>query len=296
MLSSMTGFGAASGERDGLTWHFEVKSVNGRGLDIRLHLPTGTEPLEASIRSQIKAAVTRGNLQVSLNLRESREQLGMKINSVALNQLARKARLMDRSNKVRMSSTRAADLLAIKGVIASDGRTSSDISLSDACIEAIAESVDLALSQLIQSRKTEGAALHTVLERIISDLEGLVADAKSTADVQPDQIKARLSERVNALMKDKDLDGERLEQEVAILVSKADVTEELDRLDAHLEEARKLIDSDKAVGRKLDFLSQELLREANTLGSKSASLEMTRHSLSLKGLIDQFKEQAANVE
>ena len=165
------------------------------------------------------------------------------------------------------------------------------------CIgKGILDAVGEAIEQLKRARQTEGQALLEIMERIVSDMEAVVIEAKATADVQPAQMMARLNERVTGLLSDSRISEERLEQELAILVSKADITEEVDRLSAHLVEARNLFNSGKAVGRKLDFLSQELLREANTLGSKSASLEMTRHSLALKSLIDQFKEQSANVE
>ena len=162
--------------------------------------------------------------------------------------------------------------------------------------KGIMDAVGEAIEQLKRARQTEGQALLEIMERIVSDMEAVVVEAKAKADVQPAQMMARLNERVTGLLSDSRISEERLEQELAILVSKADVTEEVDRLSAHLVEARNLFKSGKAVGRKLDFLSQELLREANTLGSKSASLEMTRHSLALKSLIDQFKEQSANVE
>ena len=153
-----------------------------------------------------------------------------------------------------------------------------------------------AIAQLHDARLREGDTLKTVLSRILAEMQAETVAAKQTGDTQPEQMKAKFRERANALLTDTKVSEERLEQEFAILITKADVTEEIDRLSAHIEEASRLLELGQPVGRKLDFLSQELLREANTLGSKSASLEMTRHSLALKSSIDQFKEQAANVE
>ena len=294
MLSSMTGFGAESGECDGQSWHFDVKSVNGRGLDIRLHLPSGASALEGDIRSAIKAELARGNVQASLNLRDQRDQSGLTLNTSLLTGLARRARMLDRQSGKSAHSS-AVDLLSVKGVISSD-RSATDSAIDEATAGEVLATVKSALVKLKEARKTEGAALKSIMDRIISDMTDIVAEAQATADTQPAQIKARLQTKLTELLSDTQFNEDRLEQEVALLVTKADVTEELDRLSAHLKEASQLVSSGKPVGRKLDFLSQELLREANTLGSKSASLEMTRHSLSLKGLIDQFKEQAANVE
>ncbi|MAP95026.1 MAG: YicC family protein [Ponticaulis sp.] len=294
MLSSMTGFGSAGGETDNTSWQFEIKSVNGRGLDVRLHLPNGCEGLEAPIRNAIKSSFGRGNMQASLQISDKRQSQSLSVNTQLLTSLARRARLQDRLTG-NPGLTRASDLFALRGVLSGE-KSAGEISAESDIGKAIFETVQESLSALAESRQREGQSLHDVLTRVISDMEAVVSEAKGTADLQPSMIMSRLSEKVNSLLQDSRLSEDRLEQEVAILVTKADVTEELDRLDAHLKDGTRLINSKGPVGRKLDFLSQELLREANTMGSKSASLEMTRHSLSLKTLIDQFKEQAANVE
>lgn len=294
MLSSMTGFASVSDETDGYSWVFEVKSVNGRGLDLRLNLPPGCEKLEQPIRALFKAAFTRGNMQAGLQLRDLSDATSLKIDTRLLGQLARRTRILDRSTPGNGMSP-ASDLLALRGVLSGD-RSAMDISPDDATGTAILESVSHALSQLDEARKREGEALFSVLSRVIDDMSEETVKARTTADAQPEKMLARLKDRVSAVLEDARVSEERLEQEVAILITKADVTEEIDRLSAHFEEARRLLASGKPSGRKLDFLSQELLREANTLGSKAASLEMTRHSLALKSYIDQFKEQSANVE
>lgn len=294
MTFSMTGFASQTGESETASWVFETKSVNGKGLDVRLHLPQGCEALEQPIRSLFKSSLTRGNIQTSLNLKEIGESGSLKIDTVLLSNLSRRARMLDRLNKVRIG-TKAADLLAIRGVIQTE-KTALKVEPDSALGKAILETVRTAISQLIAARETEGKAISTVLGRIVLDMATEVRKAKDTADAQPAMMHARLMDRSAALLEDNRVNADRLEQEVALLVTKADVTEELDRLNAHFEEAGRLLAASKPVGRKLEFLSQELLREANTLGSKAASIEMTRHSLALKTLIDQFKEQAANVE
>lgn len=294
MLSSMTGFASQGDELNGLSWQFEVKSVNGRGLDVRLHLPGGCEDLEQPIRAAFKKRFSRGNMQTSLNIRESSDTQKISFDTVLLTTLARRTRMLDRQQRLG-ARTSAGDLLGMRGVQSSD-RGSVEISAESDRGAAILATVESVLLALDNARKNEGSALKVILERIVSDMEAEVSMAANTADTQPAQMLARLRDRIEALMTDSRMSEERLEQEVAVLVAKADVTEELDRLKSHLADARKLLASKDAIGRKLDFLSQELLREANTLGSKAASLEMTRHSLALKSLIDQFKEQAANVE
>ena len=294
MLSSMTGFAGVSGQNDQFNWSFEVKSVNGRGLDIRLNLPQGAEKLEQPIRALFKDGFSRGNMQASLQIREISDASRIKTDTRLLNALARQVRIMDKRNAGAPMFS-ASDLLNVRGVISTE-RASMDLSPDDATGKQILADIKDALTQLGAARRREGEALHAVLNRIVQDMSQETEAALKTAEAQPSQMLERLKERVSAVLDDSRISDERLEQEVAILITKADVTEEIDRLLAHFEEARRLISSEGASGRKLDFLSQELLREANTLGSKAASLEMTRHSLALKSLIDQFKEQSANVE
>ena len=292
MLSSMTGFASLGGETTDASWVFEIKSVNGRGLDVRLNLPQGCEKLEQPVRNALKDAFARGNMQASLQLRERSEAQAVRFDTRLLSSYARRARLMDGPGR---KGSRATDFFALRGVLQSE-KTVSEVTADSRLGLAILSTIETAVSQLDDARKGEGRALLTVLDRIIADMVSETEAAAGTAEAQPVRMMARLRERMEVVLEDSRISEERLEQEVAVLITKADVTEELDRLKAHFAEARRLLASGQPVGRKLDFLSQELLREANTLGSKAASLEMTRHSLSLKSLIDQFKEQAANVE
>lgn len=292
MLSSMTGFASGSGDLDDVSWSFEVKSVNGRGLDLRLHLPSGCEKLEPLIRDIFKATFSRGNMQANLHIKNRAEANRVQIDTGLLSRYARLARSYDAKLQ---GKTNTAQLLEQRGVLHAEKNDLAVTADSDIG-RGIVQTIKDAAQSLNASRLSEGNALFDLLTRIISDMETETEQTKQTADVQPKTIMERLKARAEELMSDTRVSEDRLEQELAILVSKADVTEEVDRLSAHLVEAGKILSSNKPAGRKLDFLSQELLREANTLGSKSASLEMTRHSLALKSLIDQFKEQAANVE
>ncbi len=293
MISSMTGFANVAAEQDDVSWTFEIKSVNGRGLDLRLYLPNGCEALEQAIRAKFKDAFARGNMQASLQVKDRSDVGQARIDTQLLTSLARKVRLMDKASG--QSGSRSSELLGLRGVMSGEKATL-DISADGVVGKAILASVDEAIKALHSAREREGEALKGILLRVLEDMQTETASAQQTSDAQPAQMKARLKDRVAAVLEDSKLNPERLEQEVAILITKADVTEEIDRLTAHIEEARRLLSLNQPKGRKLDFLSQELLREANTLGSKAASIEMTRHSLALKSSIDQFKEQCANVE
>lgn len=294
-LNSMTGYGSATGALENATWSFEAKSVNAKGLDMRVSYAPGCEAFDQTIRNAIKAGFKRGAFQVNLSLRTTSNAGAVAVETALLTQLARTCRIRDRQMGAVSPSTDTASLLGLKGVLSTD-KANDRIDTDSPIGQAINQSIQIALEQLAEARKREGAALKEVLERILSEMEATCQEAQSIAAAQPQALKERLQGRLAEILEGRDLNAERLEQEVAVLVSKADVTEELDRLAAHISEARHLLSGKGPVGRKLDFLSQEFLREANTLGSKSASLDMTRQSLALKALIDQFKEQVANVE
>lgn len=294
-LNSMTGYGSATGALENATWSFEAKSVNAKGLDMRVSYAPGCEAFDQPIRNAIKTGFKRGAFQVNLSFRATSNASAVAVDTALLTQLARTCRIRDRQIGARSQPTETASLLGLKGVLSTDKATDR-IDADSPIGQAISQSIEVALEQLADARKREGAALKEVLQRILSEMEATCQEAQSIAAAQPQALKERLQARLAEILEGRDLNAERLEQEVAVLVSKADVTEELDRLAAHISEARHLLSVNGPVGRKLDFLSQEFLREANTLGSKSASLDMTRQSLALKALIDQFKEQVANVE
>ena len=292
-LSGMTGFGRAAGEAAWGSWSWEAKSVNGRGLDIRINIPSGFEGLDQTLKKTAGRLFRRGSLQLSLRM-DVAAGTDAAINAPLLDLLS--ATYAKRSGQAP-SGDALATLIAARGVLETDGGASlRDLGKRDDVRETLLASALQALDHLKQARKDEGQALHNVLTRLLGDMQDQKNHAERHAAEQPGLVKTRLETRLKELAADKSVDAERLAAEVAVTAAKADVREELDRLAAHIETGRGLIASAEPVGRKLDFLAQELNREANTLCSKSASLALTQAGLALKSLIDQFKEQAANVE
>lgn len=290
-LVSMTGFADVQGAAGGVHWRWEVKSVNGRSLDVRLRLPPGLDGLEIRIRALAGAIFRRGNLQIALTLDGDAGAGGVRIDEAAL--AAAVALAQKLAAEPGLAPARIDGLLALKGVIVSTDEIGGDYKAQE---DALLASLGEAFSALAGSRAAEGEKLATLLGGQIDGIERLTESAGKLAAVQPAALKERLSAQLADLVGEGTVQPDRLAQEVALLAVKADVREELDRLKAHVGEARRLMACGEAVGRKLDFLAQEFNREANTLCSKSSDVALTRIGLDLKALIDQFREQAANVE
>ena len=276
-LSSMTGFAAA----DGPDWRWEARSVNHRGLDLRLRLPAGQDGLEPAARKAAQARFTRGSITLELRFERAEGRQRYRVDEAWLDELAAVA--------ARRGGGDIAGLMGLRGVI----------EVVDAELEARDEAALLAtladaLDGLAEARRAEGRAIAAALEGHLLAMEAGAGAARGLAALQPAALRDRLAAAIAAL--DTGLPEERLAQEAALLAAKADVREELDRLDAHLEAVRALLASGEAVGRKLDFLCQEIHREANTLGAKSADLDLTRIVLDLKAALEAFREQARNVE
>ena len=295
--SSMTGFSREGGTLpDGSSFIWEVRSVNGRGLDLRLRLPNGLDALESPLKEAAARVLKRGNVSATLTLkREDRSAARLSPDPAALEQALRIA--LDLAARIPgCPPPRAEALLTLPGVLRAE-QPEPDEAEEEATRSAIAAAFARALDGLVASRRSEGAKLAAILGVLLDEVAALRDLAAREAADQPAQHAARLRESLAAL-----LDGERrvpedrLAQEVALLATKSDVREELDRLSAHIAEARRLMDSGEAIGRKLDFLTQEFVREANTLCSKSATTALTRVGLELKAAIERLKEQSANVE
>lgn len=285
----MTGFGRATGQASGLDWIWELRAVNSRGLDVRLRLPPGRDGLEREAKSMISAALERGSIAAALTL--SATQNDIMINEAVLDAYA--ALSLRLAEHYRLPLPSAAELLVLRGVMDAPA-AEPDRQTGQAAMLA---SLSQALDELRQSRKQEGEALAAVLTGIIDRIAGHAGEADRLAGQQPVLIRARLVRRLEELTGGQaGVDPDRLAQEVALLAVKADVREELDRLTAHVAQARELLAANGPVGRKLDFLAQEFGREVNTLCSKSVSIELTRIGLDLKALVDQFREQVQNVE
>ncbi|MBT5012858.1 MAG: YicC family protein, partial [Rhodospirillaceae bacterium] len=274
---------------------WEARSVNGKGTDVRLRLPGGFEALEQPVRERAKKAVRRGNVSLSLTLSRTGSTDSVRLNDDVFNAVT--DLLPELAARVPDAAPASLDgLLALRGVL-----ESVDEGLSEEQMEqmhpALMADLEVALLALGDMRAEEGARLTVVLEEQINSIGALTNEALSLAAMQPDAIAKRLKEQVDALLKDiPALPTERLAQEAALLMTKADVSEELDRLAAHVSAVRDLMVADAAIGRKLDFLCQEFNREANTLCSKSTDVELTRVGLELKVVIEQFREQVQNIE
>ena len=276
-LSSMTGFASAAGP----DWRWEARSVNHRGLDLRLRLPCGRDGLEPEVRKAAQARFRRGSISLELRFEQAEGRQRYRVDEAWLDELAAVAE--------ERGGGDLAGLMGLRGVI-----EAVDPELEARDDAALLATLADALDGLLEARRAEGRALGAALDGHLLAMKAGASAARGLAASQPAALRDRLAAAVAAL--DADLPEERLAQEVALLAAKADVREELDRLDAHLEAVSALLASGEAVGRKLDFLCQEIHREANTLGAKSADLGLTRIVLDLKAALEAFREQARNVE
>ncbi len=296
-LSSMTGFSREGGSlADGSSFIWELRSVNGRGLDVRLRLPNGYDALEAPLKEAAARLLKRGNVNATLTVkREDRAAARLTPDPAALDQALRIA--LDLAARIPGAPPpRAEALLTLPGVLRAES-VEPDEAEEEAKRSTVATAFAQALDGLVASRRGEGAKLADILGVLLDEVAALHDLAATEAAGQPALHAARLRESLAALLEgERRVPEDRLAQEVALLASKSDVREELDRLSAHIAEARRLLTSGEAIGRKLDFLTQEFVREANTLCSKSATTALTRIGLELKAAIERLKEQSANVE
>ena len=292
-LSGMTGFARVAGEAAWGSWAWEAKSVNGRSLDVRVNTPPGFDALDRAVKAQASKLFNRGSLQVSLRIDMSTGDETVTVNEGLLAALTNAAQAIHGAG---LSGEAIATLMTLKGVVETGGSSLRELAQDAAAIKLLTEAAGTALTELAAARRAEGVSLEGIMTGLVGEMEGFAADAAKLADSQPGLLKARLTKQLDELDAEGRVDADRAAVEIALSAAKADVREELDRLAAHFAGARDLLAGGSPVGRKLDFLAQELNREANTLCSKSVSLDLTNAGLGLKGVIDQFKEQAANVE
>jgi uncharacterized protein (TIGR00255 family) len=293
-LVSMTGFADGHGAHDGLRWRWEAKSVNGRSLELRLRMPPGLDGIEPAARTLAADRFRRGNIQATLTIEPQEGARGLRVDPAALAAAVRIAQEV--ASETGLAPARVDGLLALKGVIVQDEVLPLEPRARADRDAAILESLAAALDALIKARGNEGAKLATVMKGLVDEIDRLTREAAALSAAQPAQLREKLTAQLKDLAASISVSEDRLAQEVALLAVKADIREELDRLGAHVQEARSLMASGTAVGRKLDFLAQEFNREANTLCSKSTDIALTRTGLALKATIDQFREQAQNVE
>jgi uncharacterized protein (TIGR00255 family) len=291
-LSGMTGFARVEGAAGAWTWAVEARSVNGRNLEVRFRGPPGFDVLEKGVRDGATARFQRGQLNVNLQAKRAEAAVAISVNTDQLDRYLALLGPMVEAGRARPPS--ADGLLALRGVLEATD-TEDDPQARAALEAAMADSLAAALDGLKVSRLTEGAALLPVLSGQIDRIGQLVAAAESEAAGHPAVIRDRFARRMKELAGEA-ASEERIIQEAAAMAVKADVREELDRLAAHVDSARLLLAADAAAGRRLDFLTQEFMREANTLCSKSATPALTAIGLDLKAVIEQFREQVQNVE
>ena len=290
----MTGFARQAGGDEAFSWTWEAKSVNSRARDLRCRLPHGYDRLEEEVRAAVAAAVTRGNLQVTLTLDAARRRPAVRLNRELLAQVV--ATLDELQAETSFERPRPDGLLAIPGMLESVDETPDEAEQAarDAALKA---GFLEALESLVAARQAEGQRIGKAIEGFLAALAQLVEQAAATAATQPEAIRARLVAQLQELCEAVPaLPEERMAQEAVLLATKADVREELDRLAAHLEAAGEMMAAGGPLGRRLDFLCQELNREANTICSKAAELDLTRIGLELKSTIEQLREQVQNLE
>jgi len=291
ILSSMTGFARAAGTTGPVQWAWEVRSVNGRGLDVRLRVPNGYDAVGEVARSALQKSLARGQCQLSLSLTRPEAAPRVRINEALLGQLAAAIARVPRPEGLAPATLDG--LLGIRGVIESDEEPGAD---AEALAHDLAAGVVRLVADLVEARRAEGRALRGVIEAQLAEMARLTAAAEACPARKPEAVKARLAAAVATLLEARHLDPDRLHQEAVLLAAKADVREELDRLQAHFASAAELLAAGGAIGRKLDFLAQELGREANTLCAKANDIALSRIGLDLKAVVEQFREQVQNVE
>jgi len=291
----MTGFARIEGHDGALNWVWEIKSVNAKALDLRFRLPAGFDALEVSLRASLNQTLRRGAVTVNLGLAKAAGTGGMRVNREALAAVMALAREIA-TEIDDVAPPRIDGLLALKGVIES-AEESLDEAARERQLGLLTKSFERALASLQAMRLNEGGRLEAVLSARLGEIAGFVRAAEASASAQPAAIKARLEELIAAIVEAVPaLPEDRLAHEAALIIAKADIREELDRLEAHLAAARGLVEEGGPIGRRFDFLCQEFNREANTLCAKSADLELTRVGLALKAAIEQLREQVQNIE
>jgi len=293
-LSSMTGFARSHGVAGSYAWAWEIKSVNAKGLDLRLRLPPGWDVIEVPARGRASEKLSRGTVYANLTVDRKGVAPSVKINEPVL--AAVLATMKGLAGRIDAAPPTLDGVLALKGVIEV---TETDESEDErrAAEAAIIAGFEKALGELVAMRRAEGETLGRLLAARLADIAAFTARAEAAPGRKPEAIKARLAEQVATLLAASDrFDSDRLHQEAILIATKADIREELDRLVSHVAQARKLIADGGAVGRRLDFLAQELNRESNTLTAKANDADLTTIGLELKSVVEQFREQVQNLE
>jgi uncharacterized protein (TIGR00255 family) len=293
-LSSMTGFARSHGASGSYAWSWEIKSVNAKGLELRLRLPPGFDAVEIPVRTRGAETLSRGNVYATLTVNREGIAPVVRINEPVLNAIINAVGAL--SGKVDAEKPRIDGLLGLRGVIDVADAEESEAEKA-AAEDAIVKGFMQALKGLTEMRRHEGEAIGRVLSARLDEMAALSSRAEAAPGRQPEAVKKKLADQIAVLLDASSrFDPDRLHQEAVLLAGKADIREELDRLAAHIAQARKLMAGGGAIGRRLDFLSQELNRETNTLCAKSNDVELTNIGLELKSVVEQFREQVQNLE
>lgn len=296
MIHSMTAFASRTGSFGQVSWVWEMRGVNARGLDLRLRLPDSIEGLEPALRAALTAAMARGNVTVNLRLTREENQGDLTVDTAQLDGVLKALDLVQErafEMGVTLGQPTAADVLGQRGVLVAAKSEEQSDGLAAALVADIAPLV----AEFVQMRAQEGAALQQVLGAQLDQIDQLTVAAAKEAAARAPQVRENLTTALRRVLEDvAEIDEARIAQELAILAVKSDVTEEIDRLKAHVAAAKALLEADKPAGRKLDFLAQEFNREANTLCAKAQATALTAIGLDLKAVIDQMREQIQNVE
>ena len=297
-ITSMTGFARQNDElaigKQNFNWYFELKSVNSKSLDVKVKTPSWLENINIPLRNMVGRYFTRGSIGVYLNVNSATDGKKLKIDNALLEALATTAVDLYINWNDQLAKPSVSELMMVKGVVETEEQVLNEEE-QEALQAALLASFGNACFSLQNDRRNEGEKIRKALLEITKNIGGIVAKIETKAEGLPGMLKEKLSQQVRMLL-DTPISEERLAQEVVLLVTKADIREEIDRLKAHLKTAEELLNSDEAVGRRLDFLCQELNREANTTCSKACDIELTNWGMSLKTLIEQFREQVQNIE
>jgi uncharacterized protein (TIGR00255 family) len=293
----MTGFAALKGAGHGVSWAWEVRSVNARGLDLRLRLPEGLDDLEITVRKAFSEKLTRGNVSLGLRLQSNAANAAAGLVSDQLDKVLAALKIVEQRAEtidLHLTASSAADVLALRGVLDQSDQAETD---QTALIADLKAQIPTLIAAFSSARADEGRALGQILNEQLARIKTLVAEAALAAVERQAQVAENLQVNLKRVLDNSEgADSARVAQELAMLAVKADVAEEIDRLGAHISAALDLLAAKAPIGRKFDFLMQEFNREANTLCSKSGSTELTRIGLDLKTVIDQMREQVQNVE
>ncbi|WP_419737823.1 YicC/YloC family endoribonuclease [Ruegeria sp.] len=296
MIKSMTGFASGKGEFGPHSWTWELRSVNGKGLDMRIRVPDWLTGLEAALRGVLSKSLSRGNVTLSLRISRDESQPDLALNSVAMSaalDALQQTRVLAEARGIALAPSKASDLLTLKGMLDAGAEADDPAPL----VAQMTTEFTPLLAAFLDMRQTEGEALAAILASQLDQVAELTAKAAELAEQRKDKMAEALRENLARVLDNaQGVEPERVAQELALIAVKADITEEIDRLSAHVTAARDLLAQDGAVGRKLDFLMQEFNREANTLCSKAQSADLTSVGLELKAVIDQMREQVQNVE